>query len=61
MTNTSKKLCTCKTVGALIKQLEKLPKAAKLGCALHPLFYNTGTTAKELGLKPQVLLEEVED
>lgn len=43
-----------KTVGALIKELEKLPKSAKLESSIKPEYYNTGETAKKMGLKPMV-------
>lgn len=52
------KLRMCSTVGALIKQLERLPKSAKLSEPLRPVFYNTGKLAKEAGLTPQVGLED---
>jgi hypothetical protein len=45
------------TVGALIKQLEKLPKTAKLDGAVKPVLCNTGETAKKFGLTPVVSLE----
>ena len=48
----------CRTVGALIAQLEKLPKTAKLSDPLRPVYYNTGETAKKMGLKPQVGFED---
>lgn len=47
----------CRTVGALIKELEKLPKTAKLSGTVKPVFYNTGETAKKLSLKPEVGFE----
>lgn len=46
------------TVGALIKQLEKLPKGAKLDGKVKPIYCNTGENAKEMGLTPVVGLEE---
>lgn len=52
-----KNLKKCRTVGALIKELEKLPKTAKLTDPMRPVFYNTGKTAKDLGLPPQVGFE----
>lgn len=48
----------CKTVGALIKQLERLPKTAPLSEPVRPVFYNTSATAKEMGLTPQVGFDE---
>ena len=52
------KLKKCKTVGALIAELEKLPKTAKLSETLRPVYYNTGETAKQMGLEPQVGFED---
>ena len=48
----------CRTVGALIKQLERLPKTAPLSEPVRPVFYNTSATAKEMGLIPQVGFDE---
>ena len=48
----------CNTVGALIKQLERLPKRTSLSEPVRPVFYNTSTTAKEMGLTPQVGFDE---
>lgn len=48
----------CSTVGALIKQLERLPKTAPLSEPVRPVFYNTSAMAKEMGLKPQVGFDE---
>lgn len=48
----------CRTVGALIKQLERLPKTAPLSEPVRPVFYNTSATAKEMGLTPQVGFDE---
>ena len=48
----------CRTVGALITELEKLPKTAKLSEPLRPVYYNTSATAKQMGLKPQVGFED---
>lgn len=48
----------CRTVGALITELAKLPKTAKLSEPLRPVYYNTGATAKQMGLKPQVGFED---
>lgn len=48
----------CKTVGALIKQLERIPKRAVLSEPLRPVYYNTGETAVRMGLTPQVGFEE---
>jgi hypothetical protein len=45
------------TVGALIKQFEKLPKMAKLEKSMKPVFCNTGETAKQFNLKPVVSFE----
>ena len=44
----------CRTVGALIKQLERLPKTAPLYEPVRPVFYNTSAMAREMGLTPQV-------
>lgn len=52
-----KNLKKCRTVGALIKELEKLPKTAKLTEPMKPVFYNTSERAKEIGLTPQVGFE----
>jgi len=49
----------CRTVGALIKQLELLPKSAKLSDPIRPVYYNTSITAKAAGLKPEVGFEDV--
>lgn len=54
---TAENLKKCRTVGQLIKELEKLPKTAKLVDAMRPVFYNTGESAKKLGLTPQVGIE----
>jgi hypothetical protein len=51
------KLKLCRTVGALIAELEKLPKSAKLTEGMRPVHYNVGETAKVLGLKPEVGFE----
>lgn len=51
----------CKTVGALIRELEKLPKRARLSDPLRPVFYNQGKVAREMGLTPQVGFEEEEE
>lgn len=48
----------CKTVGALITELEKLPKTAKLLDPMRPVHYNTGKSAKEMGLQSCVGFEE---
>ena len=48
----------CKTVGQLIKELQKLPKTAKLSDPMRPVYYNIGESAKELGLNPQVGFED---
>lgn len=48
----------CSTVGALIKQLERLPKSAPLSEPVRPVFYNTSAMAKEMGLTPQVGFDE---
>ena len=48
----------CRTVGALIKQLERLPKNAPLSDPVRPVFYNTSATAKEMGLTQQVGFDE---
>jgi hypothetical protein len=52
------KLKICRTVGALITELAKLPKTAKLSDPMRPVYYNTGETAKQMGLTPQVGFEE---
>lgn len=52
------KLKMCRTVGALIAELEKLPKTARLSEPLRPVYYNTGETAKQMGLDPQVGFEQ---
>lgn len=48
----------CRTVGQLIDELGKLPKTAKLSDPMRPVHYNTGESAKLLGLKPQVGFED---
>ncbi len=48
----------CRTVGQLIKELERLPKTAKLSDPMRPVYYNIGESAKLLGLKPNVGFEE---
>lgn len=55
------KLKLCRTVGALIGELQKLPKSARLDGAYRPVHYNTGSVAKELGLKPRVGFEDERD
>lgn len=52
------KLRKCRTVGELIKQLERLPKSAPLSDPVRPVFYNTSATANEIGLTPQVGFDE---
>jgi hypothetical protein len=58
MNKQSQNFKLCKTVGALIKELEKLPKRAKLDNPKRPVYYNTFKGAKASGLKPCVGLEE---
>lgn len=48
----------CKTVGQLITELQKLPKTAKLSDPMRPVHYNTGESAKLLGLNPVVGFED---
>ena len=48
----------CRTVGALIKELGKLPKTARLSSLMRPVHYNTGVSAKGMGLTPQVGFED---
>lgn len=48
----------CKTVGQLMAELKKLPKTAKLSDPMRPVHYNTGESAKLLGLKPVVGFED---
>ena len=52
------RLRMCSTVGGLISQLEKLPKRTKLSEPLRPVQYNTGITAKSMGLLPEVGLRD---
>ena len=54
----SEKLKICKTVGQLIKELQKLPESSKLDDPIRPVHYNTGETAKLLNLKPVVGFEK---
>jgi hypothetical protein len=54
------KLKLCRTVGMLIAELAKLPKTARLSEPLRPVYYNTGETAKQMGLDPQVGFEEAD-
>jgi len=52
------KLKLCKTVGQLIKELEKLPEKTRLDEHVRPVFYNRTERAKAAGLKPCVGFEE---
>lgn len=58
MSKLNPRLKLCRTVGALISELEKLPKTAKLDEPKRPVRYNTSANAKLLGLKPCVGFEE---
>jgi len=48
----------CRTVGALIVELQKLPKSARLDEPRRPVRYNTGEQAKKMGPKPCIGFEE---
>lgn len=56
--STQPKLRVCKTVGALIKELQKLPPSIKLSDPMRPVKYNYGKSAKDAGLKPCVGFED---
>lgn len=56
-TKKAPRLRACTTVGALIKQLERLPKRAKLDDTYRPVHYNTSKSAKEMHLEPIVGFE----
>jgi len=58
MSKREPKLRLCKTVGALIKELEKLPPSARLTDPMRPIHYNLGDWAKEHGLEPVVGFED---
>lgn len=49
----------CKTVGQLIKELEKLPESLHLDEPVEVVHYNKGAEAKKLGLKECVCIEEL--
>lgn len=46
-----------KSVAGLIKQLQALPKSARFDEKYCVAIYNTGPTAKELGLKKQIFID----
>lgn len=57
-TDKKPELKRCRTVGALIVELQKLPKTAKLTDPMRPVHYNKGKQAREMGLIPCVGFEE---
>lgn len=49
----------CKTIGQLIKGLEKLPKTLPLDEPVEVVHYNKSENAKKLGLKECARIEEL--